>query len=110
MPGIGLLLPATLSVGSANARFELGRTFPNPVRAGAQFHYQIAREAPVSLKVYDVNGREVRTLVDGTAAPGQHTAQWDGRDEDGNPVAAGVYLYRLETPGEAADRKLTVVR
>jgi hypothetical protein len=116
--GIGGAAPGTptqapkekAGTSSTGARFELGRSFPNPVRAGAEFHYQIARVSAVSLKVYDVNGRAVRTLAEGTLPAGQHTAQWDGTDEAGNPVAAGVYLYRLETPGEVADHKLTVVR
>jgi flagellar hook assembly protein FlgD len=64
----------------------------------------------VSLRVFDVSGREVRTIVDGDLAAGSHTARWDGKNADGVAVGSGVYVYRLETPGEQAERKLTVMR
>ncbi len=95
---------------TGTARFELGRSFPNPVNARADIAYRIAEDASVTLRVFDVNGRVVKTLVDGAVSAGPHVAHWDATDQNGSPVAAGVYLYRLETPGERADRKITIVR
>jgi hypothetical protein len=92
------------------ARFELGAPRPNPSGGAAEVRFSIPREAPVALRVYDVAGRLVRTLTDGVLPAGSHAAQWDGTDEGGRRVAPGVYLYRLETPGESASRKITRVR
>jgi flagellar hook assembly protein FlgD len=53
----------------------------------------------VRLRVYDVGGRLVRTLVDGAQTAGQKTAIWNGRDNQGRGVASEVYFYRLQAPG-----------
>ncbi|RMG24283.1 MAG: hypothetical protein D6732_23790, partial [Methanobacteriota archaeon] len=53
----------------------------------------------VTLKVYDLMGREVKTLVNGRLPAGYHTVQWDGTDNTGQPVSSGVYLYRLQVGG-----------
>jgi flagellar hook assembly protein FlgD len=61
--------------------------------------------------VYDVAGRVVRRLFgDRTLEAGRHTLGWDGRDDAGRPVAAGVYYLRLTAPGGDATRKVVVVR
>jgi flagellar hook assembly protein FlgD len=57
----------------------------------------------VTLRVYDVSGRLVRTLIHGTVPAGRNTVAWDGRDGEGQRLSSGVYFYRLET----ADRSLT---
>jgi hypothetical protein len=64
------------------------------------------REQPVHLAVYDVNGRRVRTLVDGPMVPGSFEVVWDGRSDGGAATAAGVYFVRLLTPGEKLSRKI----
>ena len=58
--------------------------------------------------IYDVGGRRVKRLVDGITEAGARTVSWDGRDETGHRVAAGIYLARLQTPVEAASAKLIV--
>jgi flagellar hook assembly protein FlgD len=63
----------------------------------------------VTLKVVDISGRVVRTVASGSMPAGPHSAEWDGTDENGNAVPAGIYLYRLEAPGQRADRKITVL-
>jgi flagellar hook assembly protein FlgD len=52
----------------------------------------------------------MRRLVRADQPAGQHTATWDGRDQQGRPVASGIYLYRLETPAGSEVRKLALVR
>jgi flagellar hook assembly protein FlgD len=66
----------------------------------------------VGLNIYNAAGQVVRTLVDEEQAPraGGHTVRWDGRDDNGRPVASGVYLYRLTSGGESRVRKLVLVR
>lgn len=95
---------------AASARFSLDTGQPNPVEGRTQIRYSLAREEKVSLRVYDVAGRVVRTLVDQVLPAGDHATVWDGADEQGRRVPAGVYVYRLESAGESAERKLAVLR
>jgi hypothetical protein len=84
---------------------------PNPFNPSTTIRFDVAPGgAHVTLRIFDVTGRLVRTLVDGPAAPGNNSARWDGRDERGSEAATGVYLYRLEGPGFAQARKMVLVR
>ncbi len=83
---------------------------PNPFRSGTVVAYTVDREGPAEVAVYDVAGRLVRTLVDGPVAAGGHTVSWDGRDEAGNPVASGLYLYRLRTGNVVESRRVVRLR
>jgi hypothetical protein len=78
----------------------LHRSRPNPVSGRTELRFDTARAGHAHLAVYDVSGKRVRTLVDGTVSAGRHSAFWDGRDDDGRPAGSGVYLYRLEVDGE----------
>jgi hypothetical protein len=102
--------PVGAGEGSEGARFELGTASPNPASGPSEIRFQVPRESQVTLRVYDVIGRLVRTLAEGVVPAGAHTASWDGRDESGSRVAAGVYLYRLDSPGVDVSRKMTVIR
>ncbi|WP_155953878.1 two-component regulator propeller domain-containing protein, partial [Pseudomonas sp. URIL14HWK12:I7] len=90
--------------------FGLEGVYPNPVRGEAAIRYALAEEAEVRLVVYDAVGREVRRLVEGMQEEGEHRVVWDGRGEDGRPLAAGVYFVRLETPEYVATKKIVLVK
>lgn len=77
---------ATRLVGSA----------PNPFRPDTFIRFDVRRSQRVSLKVYDVQGRLVRTLEDGIVDAGKHVRRWDGLDRSGAAVSSGVYFYRME--------------
>jgi flagellar hook assembly protein FlgD len=65
----------------------------------------------VELVLFDARGRRVRALVAGKYDPGEHTVTWDGTDDQGRPVASGVYFARLAVDGvEAGARKLALVK
>jgi flagellar hook assembly protein FlgD len=68
------------------------------------------RTTDVRLVLHDVSGRLVRTLVEGTRSAGVHRVEWDGRDDGGRRLAAGVYLARLEGAGEVRTRKVVLAR
>jgi hypothetical protein len=79
-------------------RLSPGR--PTPFATRTLIAYDVYTAASVHLVVYDAQGRSVRTLVDGaTLLPGSYRVSWDGRDDGGRPVAAGVYFYRLQGSG-----------
>jgi len=83
---------------------------PNPFSSGTEIAFDLARESRVRIAVYDVRGRLVRELLEGTRPSGRYRIHWDGRDGRGRSVASGVYLCRMETPGFRAVRKMVVMR
>jgi len=66
--------------------------------------------AAVSLKIYNLNGQLVATLVSGELAAGSHRVRWQGQTAEGRPAASGVYVCRLQAEGLSLQRKLTLLR
>lgn len=83
---------------------------PNPVVRGASFSFDLFRSGRVTLRIYDVSGRRVASLMDRLLQPGQHTIAWDGRGEDGVRLRSGVYLCELALNGERAARRMVLTR
>ena len=83
---------------------------PNPVVSGARFSFDLFRAGRVALRVYDVSGRRVASVMDRTLQPGQHTVAWDGRGEDGTRLRSGVYMYELSLDGQRAARRMVLTR
>jgi hypothetical protein len=91
--------------------FALYQNVPNPFNPTTSIRFDVpAGGGIVSLRVYDVSGRLVRTLVGGPQTAGQKTVTWDGRNAAGNTVAAGAYLYRLTAPGFEQTRKMILIK
>jgi len=90
--------------------FTLHRNAPNPFNPGTSIEYELTQPGQVSMRIYDLLGREVAVPVDGMKDAGHHEAYWNGRDSTGNPAASGVYLYRLEAGGYAETRRMMLVR
>lgn len=89
---------------------SLGLPSPNPTRAGLRVERVIARAGAVDLVVLDVLGRRVRTLATGDAPAGRSDVVWDGLDDAGAPVPAGVYVLRLAAPDAVVTRRVVVAR
>jgi hypothetical protein len=84
---------------------------PNPFRDATRIRFGLPRPTTASLTIFNLEGRRVARLVDGGTLPaGFHTAVWDGRDDSGRRVAAGIYFCRLETGDAVLHRKLLVLR
>ena len=96
--------------GDSALRFSLGQSLPNPMRESARIDYVLPAPGTVNLRVFDAQGRLLRTLVEGEQPAGQASRLWDGRDAQGRRVPTGVYFYRLEAGGEVLTRKLMVIR
>ena len=90
------------------AQHRLGDSYPNPFNPAVVLPLDLAEDAErVSLTVYDVLGRRVRQVWQGPLEAGSHRLVWDGRDETGKDVAAGVYLYQVEIDGQVEAKKTT---
>jgi hypothetical protein len=84
---------------------------PNPFNPVTTIEFDLAQTSHVSLRIYDVAGRLVRTLLDAPVQAGfGHRVLWNGLDDAGRPVASSVYLYRLEAGGFRQTRKLIVLK
>jgi len=73
---------------------------PNPAHGEQRLALGLPRRAAVSLRVHDLQGRLVRTLVDGVLEAGRYERRWDGRDASGAPVGSGLYFARLRVEGQ----------
>ncbi|MEJ2721767.1 MAG: right-handed parallel beta-helix repeat-containing protein, partial [bacterium] len=76
-------------------RFVLEQNSPNPFNPSTRIHFELPSRVDITLTVFDVDGRLVKTLVNETKGPGEFSATWDGRNDNGEYVASGVYFYRL---------------
>jgi mannan endo-1,4-beta-mannosidase len=77
------------------ARYALKQNCPNPFNAGTEIRYELPAAANITLDIFDMQGRKIRTLVNDWQARGSHLAYWNGRDEMGNTAASGSYLYQI---------------
>ncbi|HEU4929638.1 MAG TPA: FlgD immunoglobulin-like domain containing protein [Candidatus Krumholzibacteria bacterium] len=97
--------------GQAPDGYFLHANEPNPFSASTTIRYDVPADGPrVTLSVFDVNGRLVRTLEDAFVGGGARTASWDGTDVSGRPVASGVYFCRLQAAGVSRTTKMILVR
>ena len=89
--------------------FSLSQVLPNPIASSAVIKYDVPYTSRVSLRVYDISGKLVRTLVDGKVEAGYRDIVWDGLDNSGKRVAKGIYFVRMDAPKYTSTRKLVIV-
>jgi hypothetical protein len=91
-------------------QFTLHQNYPNPFNPETKIEYELAERSEVRLEIYNILGQKVRTLVNAAQTAGRYSVEWDGRDQNGKPVASAVYVYRLEAGEFVAVRKLVLSR
>ena len=93
---------------------KLGQNYPNPFNPSTTISFDVPdiedSRQTVALMIFDLRGRRIKTLVDSKLAPGGHSVLWDGRDDRGEPVTSGIYLYSLRARGKTYTRKMTVLK
>lgn len=104
--GRGAAAAGALPAGPTGARL----TSESPSRGGAALSFRLSSGGRATVRVFDVRGGLVRTLEDRVLPAGEATARWDGTRADGARVAAGIYLFRIETPDGSETRKFTVLK
>jgi hypothetical protein len=90
--------------------FWLAQNRPNPFKQGTVINYQIPKSEIVNLRVYNIAGQTVKTLANSMQRPGAYSVTWDGRDEGGKRVSAGLYFYRLNVAGVSCVKRLVMIR
>jgi hypothetical protein len=92
-------------------RFALYQSNPNPFKTTTTIRYDVpASGGKLTLAVFDVSGKLVRTLVDRVDSPGENTVEWDGRSPAGEQVSTGVYFYRLTAGDKTLTKKMVMIR
>jgi probable HAF family extracellular repeat protein len=106
-----LLTPVpTLDVPRPAAALAFAGAAPNPGMGGTTLRFSLPTSAHVTLRLFDVRGRAIRTLADRDFGAGQSLVAWDGTADDGSAAGAGIYWARLETSGRSWARRLTLLR
>ncbi len=91
--------------------FGMSQNKPNPFGDQTAIQFALDKPGVARLLVYDIQGRTLRRLTEGARAAGQHTVVWDGRDDAGRRLPAGVYLYRIEAGGRVSQtRKMILIQ
>jgi flagellar hook assembly protein FlgD len=88
----------------------LGQNFPNPFNPVTQIPLSLGTAGRARLRIFDVRGRLVRTLIDTDLPAGARTVWWNGEDDEGRRLASGVYSYRLESGAIRERRRMILVR
>ena len=122
------IVSSVTAAAAAPTTYGLSQNYPNPFNPITTIHYalpdagrktQDTRQnssltpnflSHVSLKVYNMLGQEVRTLVDEEKKPGYYTVTWDGTNENGNEIPSGVYFYRLEVGDFSATKRMILMK
>lgn len=112
LPPFDILVGAGVPTGAGDtpSPTSLGANYPNPFNPSTTIPFALAREGHVTLRVYDVAGRAVATLVDGVRPAGAHAAHWNGVTDSGRAAATGVYFARLVADNFASSRKLVLIK
>lgn len=90
--------------------FELGQNYPNPFNPTTKIKYGLPTKSHMTLKVYNLLGQEITTLVDQEVPAGTHETEWDGRDRTGAKVASGIYFYKIVAGDFIETKKMMLVK
>ena len=93
--------------------FKLAQNYPNPFNPTTVINYNVEVGGHVTLKVYDIMGRLVKTLVNDYRAAGNgngYNVVWDGTDNSGSHVSAGLYIYSLQTGNKSMTKKMVLMK
>jgi len=86
------------------------RNYPNPFNPETTIELSMEKAGEASIKIYNLKGQLVKTLLDETVAQGTTTRVWNGTDEQGNAVTSGVYFYKLQTADKTITQKMILMK
>ena len=98
------------NTGPTPRRFEVFDNVPNPFNPSTSLRFSAPSTGRVAIRIFNVRGELVRTLLDGEVTAGEHRLTWDGTDTRGASVSSGVYLYQIEGFGESVSKKMALLK
>jgi hypothetical protein len=107
---VGVTGIENINDGQIPATVDLAQNYPNPFNPSTTIKYDLPSETQVELAIYNLLGQKVRTLISGEKAAGFHAVHWDGKNEQGNIVASGIYIYSLKTENKSLVRKMIFMK
>jgi hypothetical protein len=90
--------------------FELGQNYPNPFNPTATIEYALPQAVKVELRVFNILGQAVRTLVDEEKGAGYYQVVWDGKDQTGQSASSGIYLYQIKAGDFIETKKMQLIK
>ena len=102
--------PCLKETDSTPFSYGLQQNYPNPFNPSTTIHYILGKPGYTTLKVYNLVGKEIRTLVNAHQTAGEYSVAWDGKDNFGRRVASGVYVVTLESGSFKQARRMTLLK
>ena len=90
--------------------YAIHQNYPNPFNPVTTLRYDIPENAMINITIYDMLGRQVKTLINQTQDAGYRSVIWNATNDYGNPVSAGVYLYKIQAEGFVQTKKMVLLK
>ncbi len=91
-------------------QFNLSQNYPNPFNATTIIEYDLPQASSVQLSIFDLNGQKIKSLINQEMNSGSHSAYWDGKNNFGNTVSSGLYIYTISTSNFNSTKKLLYLK
>lgn len=89
---------------------NISQNYPNPFNPETTIKYSIKEDTRIFIEIYNIKGQKVKTLINEFREAGYHSVIWNGKDNNGKPVASGLYFYRMKTANYDAMRKMIMLK
>ena len=110
LPGLSISFATLVELGLLPTKFRLHQNYPNPFNPRTTVQFDLPAASHVTLAIYDIRGRIVRTMVDEVKNIGFHNVVWDGTDDNGSSVSSGLYFYTINAGDYSDIRKMTFIK
>ena len=101
---------ATISKDNLPAGYALEQNYPNPFNPETRISFKLAEKSHVSITIYDMLGRNIKTLINQTQDAGYRSVIWDATNDYGKPVSAGIYLYQIQAGEYISTKKIVMLK
>jgi hypothetical protein len=95
---------------SHTSEFKLWQNYPNPFNPSTRINYRLSAPGKVTIRIFDISGTLVRTILDERSNAGTYSVDWNGTDESGKMVSSGIYLCRIQTGGTVQIMKMVLLK
>ena len=110
LKGDMFVISAVKGLSTAIKTFELLQNYPNPFNPTTTIEYQLPKTGNVEIKVFSINGQLVKTIESTHQTIGSHTVTWDGRNNNGQTIASGLYIYQVVFENSVLSKKMMFIK